>query len=336
MRICKIIMSALLLLCTSLAFAQQNNWDEVLDRYELLCERCLELKKQQQVGVEVPRESLMSLATQLSSLKRTLKEAKGKMSAAQQARFDMIRKQFGSTGTAQSTPMEEKVSKTSAKAVAKPCQITELELPVRVPYTPKIHAIPMLSDTSGVLAFSAKGLSSSGIIAAKAITEHQYAGQSRPKFFVSAQASIFPALSYGLAAGSVWKHWGVYAKGRYDMCFSIPAPSYNCNSRGAIENGGKFVQGGKEAQRRIVGTAGIIHRFGKIPGIYCGIGYGMYSYMAQDAEGKWARVSDLSTQGAAFDIGVCLFTDRYFTASAGICTTGLRYSELEMSVGIVF
>ena len=333
MRICKIILAALLLLSSCLAFAQQKNWDEVLDRYELLCERCLELQEQQQAGVDVPRESLASLTTQLASLRRTLKEAKGKMSAAQQARFDMIRRQFGQAGTAQSKPRTEKASGPSVRPVAK---TSEPEPPVLVQSTPELPEIPVLADTSGVFATSVTELSSPGIITMKAIPELPYAGQSRPRLFVAAQAGVFPALSYGLAAGAVWKRWGVYAKGRHDMRFGIPAPSYLCDSHGAIDGGGQFVQSGKEARRRSIGTAGAVCRFGKTPGIYCGIGYGQYSYMARDAEGRWARVTDLSTRGPAFDLGFCLFLEKHFTAAAGICTTGLRYSELELSVGIVF
>lgn len=333
MRICKIILAALLLLSSCLTFAQQKNWDEVLDRYELLCERCLELQKQQQAGVDVPRESLASLTTQLASLRRTLKEAKGKMSAAQQARFDMIRRQLGSAGTAQSKPKAGKTSSPSAKPVAKP---SEPEPPVLVQSTPELPEIPVLADTSGVFATSATEFPSPGIITMRAISDLPDAGQSRPQFFVAAQTGVFPALSYGLAAGSVWKRWGVYAKGRHDMRFGIPAPSYSCDSQGAIDGGGQFVQSGKEARRRSIGTAGAVCRFGKMPGIYCGIGYGQYSYMARDAEGRWARVSDLSTEGPAFDLGFCLFLGKHFTAAAGISTTGMRYSELELSAGIVF
>ena len=55
-----------------------------------------------------------------------------------------------------------------------------------------------------------------------------------------------------------------------------------------------------------------------------------------DMEGAWAEIKDMSTRGISFDAGVCFMPGSGIFASAGIDVTGFRFTDIEISVGILF
>ena len=66
----------------------------MLDRYEILCQECLDLKRQADSGKEIPKHRFSKLIRELNSLKSELKEASGQMSEEQEERFALIRDRF--------------------------------------------------------------------------------------------------------------------------------------------------------------------------------------------------------------------------------------------------
>ena len=78
-------------LCISL-YAQ--GWDDALDRYEQICDECINLRARAAAGEKVSSSAITSLLGQLSSLRKTLGEAEGKMTPSQVARYDRIRGRY--------------------------------------------------------------------------------------------------------------------------------------------------------------------------------------------------------------------------------------------------
>ena len=44
-------------------------WDELLDRFELICRKCLDLKQRKDAGEPIPSSQLIALMDQLASLR---------------------------------------------------------------------------------------------------------------------------------------------------------------------------------------------------------------------------------------------------------------------------
>lgn len=78
-------------LCISL-YAQ--SWDAALDLYEQICNESIGLRSRIAAGEKVSSSAVTSLLGQLSSLRKTLGEAEGKMTPSQVARYNMIRGRY--------------------------------------------------------------------------------------------------------------------------------------------------------------------------------------------------------------------------------------------------
>lgn len=72
----------------------RDRFDEALDRYEVICARCMVLRDALDRGESIPQAELRTLLEQISQLRRTLSDAKGEMTLAQQRRFTDIRDRF--------------------------------------------------------------------------------------------------------------------------------------------------------------------------------------------------------------------------------------------------
>ncbi len=81
----------LCLLAVSNVAQAQNDWDSVLDRYEAITARCVELRAKVAAGESVPASSVTALFGELGRLRTTLQQASGKMTKAQKERFEAIR-----------------------------------------------------------------------------------------------------------------------------------------------------------------------------------------------------------------------------------------------------
>ena len=92
------ILIVLLLLSVSIPLcAQDIDLDKQLDRYELLCMRCLELKLRTSLEGTVPKQEAQSLINSFLNQNKILKAAQSQMSPAQRRRFSAIGSWF-STG----------------------------------------------------------------------------------------------------------------------------------------------------------------------------------------------------------------------------------------------
>ena len=72
----------------------RDRFDEALDRYEVICARCMVLRDALDRGEAIPQTELRTLLEQIAQLRRTLSDATGEMSPLQQRRFTDIRDRF--------------------------------------------------------------------------------------------------------------------------------------------------------------------------------------------------------------------------------------------------
>lgn len=78
----------------SFPMPDQTDWDKVLDRYEALCDQCIDLKLRAESGEKVSSAEFSRLIGNLNNLRKLLREDSGSMSPAQRARFGRIRDRY--------------------------------------------------------------------------------------------------------------------------------------------------------------------------------------------------------------------------------------------------
>lgn len=71
-----------------------KDWDKILDKYETLCNECIDLKLRAEAGENVSGKDVRKLLDKLGSLREDLKESSGLMSEAQLRRFERIKANY--------------------------------------------------------------------------------------------------------------------------------------------------------------------------------------------------------------------------------------------------
>ena len=345
-RISTISVIVLLCLCQQVHCQSQGNWDRALDRYELICERCIELLELKRSGIDVAQESLSSLLTQLSLLKSSLNEADKQMSPAQKMRFDMIRRRFATIQTGNHDSIGFSKEAISVRTGENGTKATAKQVP-----TPKASISDTLSASSRHLSPALPCISCT--FPNKVTAIHQPVHESivwqpldRASVPVASSGSIFEIMA-GLQAGAYPSFnlgsfvafcigkFGFYLKGRTDLAGKAPDYSFSLNSDGTIEGGGKMWSEGGQLRKRAVATAGALFKVGPIA-FYAGAGYGNYRCFMEGPNEQWGLVSDLSAKGLSVDAGLMTGIGNRFFAGIGACATGFRYSELEVTLGLRF
>lgn len=79
-----------------LELEEQNRlyWDAILDRYQALCDDCIELRTLADNSGSLPRRSISSLLEQSALLKEALSSASGSMTESQMVRFEEIKGKY--------------------------------------------------------------------------------------------------------------------------------------------------------------------------------------------------------------------------------------------------
>lgn len=342
-RLTIIILTVILIHAPFCNAQKQSNWDEALDRYELLCQRCLELMDQQKNGAVIPRESITSLVTQLSLLKNTLSEARGSMTAAQKSRFDLIRRKFSGSGAAASKQTKKAQETKPSAAQSRLAGADNHKAPEPSPkenvaesHSETREHIELPSTLIGLQDAGAEAQTLSGYDLIKTDAKPQRMEKRSTQFLAALQAGVFPDLSYGGLVGFMPGKFGAYLKYRNDFHARGEAASYTCDAEGYTPQSVKIWPDGTERRSRTAATAGAIWRPWERAAFYAGAGYGTRYYDIRDIGGNWARVSDLSAKGLSIDIGAMFMPGRHFFAGAGIDFTAFRYTDLELTIGLRF
>lgn len=302
------------------AFAQSNRLDSALDRYEQICDRCIQLRDRSLRGEQISPEELRSLLEQVSSLRATLQEGTVDMTAAQRRRFETIRSKY----TAAFLP-----SAGSSQA-ARANDISSLPTVVWRPLT-VVEAPSSQPELARMNTFTHSGAEVKGI-ARVPLNKYEHS-PIQSKISLVALAGWMPeAMSYGAMVGYTAKRFGAYLKGRSN--FVATAFGYGCLSDGT--SGGHIIwTTGNESHKAWAAGGGAIVRVAGPLSIYAGTGYGKLSILWEDTAGKWAQVEDLSQQGICADAGL-MFSAGMFTALVGVSTIKLKKPTVEVGLGVRF
>ena len=81
-------------------------WEDLLDRYELICRQCLDLRKRKDAGEDIPSRKLLVLLDELEQLREELRGVTDKMPPAARRRFEAIRRMYASGKYYNTRPLE--------------------------------------------------------------------------------------------------------------------------------------------------------------------------------------------------------------------------------------
>lgn len=297
------ILVLLFLLVRSFSLSGQENaaLDAELDRYDMLCGMCMDLRTRISEGEPVSRNEAQAFINRFLALNRDLKAREQEMNPYQRRRFASIGQWF-STGV---KPKEHLPLVKVLPFVANE-KITSL---------PKNDA-PVFPDIEEVLP----------------VVDDIVDSRQDLDLILLAELST-PSMSYGIRAGLMVSRFGGYASFRSD--FRPSDCEYSCMSDGSMQGGGMFWPGGSSRSSSMCVNAGLLVQTATWLTAYAGAGYGRTSNMWQDMDGKWAQVSDLSFRGMSAEAGVIL-TWKMLAVSAGLSSISFKTLDFTFGLGIVF
>lgn len=327
-----ILLSFVLALCfcfAAAAFPQGNDYDLALDKYASICDRCVELRTGVESGQSVSMSELKSLLSELSSLRKTLSNASGKMSAAQSARFEAIKNKY----------------------------LQGLTKSVKKPGRPELSPVPKIEPVTEPVEVTSQAFGFEALRQAQSLRQTQRpegqaqrpaldsrrlnAQRQRPssekyskpfRLSILADAGIFPTMSYGATAIATWNDIGAYAN--YRGNFRKNEYSYSCTSGGDTEYG-RIWSTGKARASRTVATAGFAMFTSRRLGFRAGAGLTSYTRCWEDVSGQWAKVKDKSFKSPAVDAGIFLIF-KPLVISLGATSDFSGHADVQAGVGVRF
>lgn len=335
-----------LLLAGTFCLFAQDRWDGILDQYEEICDRCINLRQRIAGGESVPDHAVTALLQELTSLRKTLQDASGTMTELQRTRFHVIQQRYstasGGTALIRSGQVEAPRPKTTAPVKPKVPPVAT-EGPTRVPRDS--IALPALSPPLTAAAFHLPRTDADIWLTdpASLLPPYEYILQEKdlnisdpgsPRKWSADLLLLYArgsASSYGLMATLNYRQrWGIWLAGRSN--FTATSHSYDCRSDGTAD-GGRFWGNGQSRYGVFSMAGGPLWRPLPWLGIYAGAGYTKEELDWQDAKERWARVSDYSISGICWDAGL-LFQVRHLSISAG-CSWN-TFATLTVGAGVHF
>lgn len=313
-----VLLSVLCFWPSAAAAPQSDNYDKALDKYAYICDCCVEMRAKVESGQSIQMESLGSLMAELSSLRKTLSNASGKMSAAQAARFEAIKVRYMQGMMA----FGKKPDRPKFISIQKISPVTE---PVEV--TSKTRQTVSLRWLVGPVEPQAQRPE---LVAQR--LEGKKTAPEGLRLAVHADAGIFPTPSYGAMAVATWKGIGAYVNYRSD--FRKNEYSYTCTSDGDTEYGRIWTTGKSRADRTMI-TAGLAMFTSRRFGFFAGAGVTSYTRCWEDVSGQWAKVEDKSFKSPAADVGLFL-TFSPLILSVGVTSDFSGHADLQFAVGVFF
>lgn len=330
-----------ILLCLSLTFClgvkafaipQGDNYDKALDKYAYICDRCVEMRAKVESGQSIQMESLGALLAELSSLRKTLSNASGKMSAAQAERFEAIKAKYmqgmKALGKKSDRPVFSSIQR--IKPISEPVEVATMAHQ-KVSFRQNQRPEPQAQHPERQSRHQEMQVKQS-----ERQTQHPKGKTPRPKeglmLTLLADAGIFPTPSYGAMAVMTLRGIGAYANYRSD--FRKNEYSYTCTSEGDTEYG-RIWATGESRVSHTVATAGLAVWTSRRFGFYAGAGLSSSTRCWEDISGEWAKVEDKSYRGVAADGGI-LLTFKPMALSVGVVSDFRRYVDVQIGIGVRF
>ncbi len=361
-----ILMCLALVLCLGFSAAaspQGDDHDRALDKYAAICDRCLRLRADVESGQGVQKEELKALLTELASLRKTLSNASGEMTAAQRERFETIKAKYLRGMHPSGQEAESKDGNIPGQGTARrrfsplpdvaPLPVAPVAAPVTEPVealsrTPSLKSLRHAQRPEGLHAQRPEGLQAQrpeGLQAQRpegsqarrpeglqARRQGSFSGTRPFGVAVLADAGMFPTPSYGAMAVATWNGLGAYVTCRSD--FRKNEYSYECTSGGDTEYGRIWATGNSRVSRSVA-TAGLAMFTSGRFGFYAGGGLTSYTRCLEDVSGQWVRVKDESFRALAVDAGMFL-TFNPVVLSAGVTSDFSGHVDVRIGIGVRF
>ena len=296
------------------ATAQSGRWDSALDRYEDICNRCIDLRQRSLSGEAVQASSVTVLLSQLAALRNNLQEAAGEMSPSQRARFESIRLRY-------------------AEAFGAPPGTRSFFESI-VPSS-SLPALTLSQPAfTGAVQSQLLGRFSTGLPQVKLDNAGSSADHHCLRFGILAFGS-FPPLQPGLMTRVDFRRVGFFVKGTISL---IPMGDYACLSDGTTESGFIWTTGQERtgvSSLSVGGTCAIADSPSFALRVYVGAGLGKRTVQWEDASGSWAQVSDLSSSGLSADAGI-LFDFGHLSFMAGLSSLSFQTAQCDLGIGFRF
>lgn len=327
----------------------RKNWDRILDRYEALCDECIDMKNRIEAGERISSKDVSKLLNSLGKIREELKGGSGSMTQEQLERFESIRAAYTSAFAPQQQEVNseetaepsqdirvEVRSQTSDKKSAEtkavkqePSAATvrrESEEPRAEAVRREFREIPQMA-AMGSLVESRDSIS---IVIERAEISPRYEAQRTLSISASALTSVLPDPAYGLMFTLSGRDaaWGGYAK--FISNFKNTAYRYDC-----ISTDESLWLSGNSSIALHQFSAGVTRSISDSFGAFAGVGYGSYTTTWEDGFGQWMRVTDCSAKGLLLEVGLsCTFGK--FRFSGGASMSAFHYTNLFLGIGLQF
>lgn len=351
----------------------QTDWDKVLDRYEALCNQCIDLKLRAESGEKVSGAEFSRLIGNLNNLRKLLREDSGSMSPAQRSRFSRIRDRYSNvfgkgsrtkvrvnadeasvSGSGEVSHAENRTGKQAGAGYGLAGAHGE-----NTEYTGErsdsgYNAVNQGVDggtgergTGGSTLYIPETLSRSGLTSEafsfgtmniiqrnKGIDPNPKREPRRVAVGAAGMVAAAPEFLYGGMVSVVFRKNDWGAYAKYLSDYQSNSSSYNCTSDGKF-SGGKMWLSGNTRTSSYMFSAGARKVIWKGLGAFAGVGYGAHSVYWEDVSGNWAKVTDSSVNGAIIEAGVS-YTLKPVEFFVGVSTISFGYNSLECGIGLRF
>lgn len=289
------ILIPLLYFVMALPSRAQTNWDQALDKYEEICDRCIELRDMVADGKPVSSSSVTTLLQELNSLRTRLQGAEGSMSKAQRQRFTRIRDKYSRAYSSATSSRKDNTRATVRNATEKPAVSQQVVEEAKDTISRVSLELAKVEEIIGSLQSPRQAFTPKREIQEAAAEDAGEAVVKNWRYGMSADAVICSPVCFGATLFATYRKVGAFVALSSD--FRYHGTAYSCASDGSLSEGGSFWGNGIYAVHRSMVLAGPMYDLGHGFSIFAGVGYGSSSTTWQDVDSAWAKVEDLNFKG---------------------------------------
>lgn len=299
-----IIVVCFLMFCTVAYGQQKDAADKALDRYELVCNRLIELRDAIRRGETISTQEVSSLMAEVRSIRSNLQKVPQGLTAEQTRRFNRIRRSYNYGPEVESFPRAQAVS-----------------------------AVPLTAYVADSIRQELAGVRYGRYVGPDK-RHYEYAIGKTGIFFL-AQISPTPEIAFGAGIGVLKSKGGAYLS--FLGNFKSMSSDLEVLSDGTSSGSPVWLSGGKE-KTKMVFTAGGLLRLSDNVSVLAGAGYGTRQLFWENSSGQWMKVTDCSYSGVAAEAGILLTLGRWnsFCLSAKAGTISFKYADFSIGIGYRF